>query len=69
MKAKMEQSRLPFGGLDRYARYYAGITAENGYRTIVGRLPPAGGNDLPGVHVMDPGPHSSRQKVALQLRN
>jgi hypothetical protein len=47
---RIDKRRVPLGGLDRYARYYAAF-AENGI--IVGKLVPAGGNDLPGVHVME----------------
>jgi hypothetical protein len=50
MEAKMEKSRLPLGSLDRYARYYAAF-AKNG--VIFGKLVPAGGNDLPGVHLIE----------------
>jgi hypothetical protein len=38
--------------LDRYARYYAGTT-DNGRRFIQGKLVPIGGNDTPGIHVVE----------------
>jgi hypothetical protein len=52
MEAKMDEHRLPLGSLDRYARYYAAIPKN---WTIVGKLVPTGGSDLPGVHVIDQG--------------
>jgi hypothetical protein len=45
--------RLPLGSLDRYARYYAGVTDNNGRRYIQGKLVPVGGNDTPGIHVVE----------------
>jgi hypothetical protein len=43
---------LPFGSLDRYVRHYAGTT-DNGRRFIQGKLVPIGGNDTPGIHVVE----------------
>lgn len=43
---------LPLGSLDRYVRYYAGTT-DNGRRFIQGTLVPIGGNDTPGIHVVE----------------
>jgi hypothetical protein len=55
MEAKMAERPMPLGSLDRYARYYAGA-GDGGRRTIWGTLIPAGGNDPPGAHVVEPPP-------------
>jgi hypothetical protein len=73
MEAQIAEKPLPLGSLDRYARYYAGVSGRRslppflryslgpplflpnqsagGRRQIRGALIPAGGHDLPGVHV------------------
>jgi hypothetical protein len=64
MEAQMESRGTPPGGLDRYARYYAGVIdsfdgMQGGEfktistRIIRGRLVPAEDNDPPGVHVVE----------------
>jgi hypothetical protein len=52
VEAKIAGRRLPLDSLDRYARYYAGAT-DNGRRFIQGKLVPIGGNDTPGIHVVE----------------
>ena len=51
-EAKIGGRPLPLGGLDRYARYYAG-TIDSGRRFIRGKLVPAGGNEAPGIHIVE----------------
>jgi hypothetical protein len=51
-EAKIGGRPLPLGGLDRYARYYAG-TIDSDRRFIRGKLVPAGGNDAPGIHIVE----------------
>jgi hypothetical protein len=46
---------LPLGSLDRYARYYAGTISRRDSRYIQGKLVPIGGNDAPGIHVVEGG--------------
>jgi hypothetical protein len=52
VEAQIGGRPLPLGGLDRYARYYAG-TIDYGRRLIRGKLVPAGGNEAPGIHVVE----------------
>jgi hypothetical protein len=51
-EAKIGGRPLPLGGLDRYARYYAG-TIDSGRRFIRGKLVPARGNEAPGIHIVE----------------
>lgn len=51
-EAKIGGRPLPLGGLDQYARYYAG-TIHSGRRFIRGKLVPAGGNEAPGFHIVE----------------
>ena len=51
-EAKVGGRPLPLGGLDQYARYYAG-TIHSGRRFIRGKLVPAGGNEAPGFHIVE----------------
>jgi hypothetical protein len=51
-EAKVRGRKLPLGGLDQYARYYAG-TIYYGRRYIRGKLVPAGGSEAPGVHIVE----------------
>src|SRR6516165_8568913 len=50
--AKIRGRALPLGGLDRYARYYAG-TIGSGRKFIRGKLVPAIGNEAPDIHIVD----------------
>jgi hypothetical protein len=44
--------QLPLGSLDRYVRYYAGVIIHDS-RFIRGKLVPASGDDVPGVHIVE----------------
>jgi hypothetical protein len=44
---------LPLGSLDRYVRYYAGTISNGDRRFIRGKLVPASGDDVPGVHIVE----------------
>ena len=52
VEAKIGGGPLPLGGLDRYARYYAGAI-DSGRSFIRGKLVPAGGNEAPGIHIVE----------------
>jgi hypothetical protein len=48
---KIATKAMPLGSLDRYARYYAGAVSRD-LRFIQGNFVPLGGNETPGVHVV-----------------
>jgi hypothetical protein len=52
VEAKIASRPLPLGSLGRYARYYTG-TIGSDRRFIQGKLVPIGGNDAPGIHVIE----------------
>src|SRR5882672_7810765 len=54
VEAKIERQRMPLGKLDQYARYYAGVIGRrNDRRLIRGKLVPLGGDDAPGIHIVE----------------
>jgi hypothetical protein len=45
---------MPLGSLDRYARYYAGVTERIGDRRFIrGKFVPLGVSETPGIHVVE----------------
>jgi hypothetical protein len=54
VEAKIEGQRMPLGRLDRYMRYYAGVTDSDGDRRFIrGKLVPLGASEMPDVHIVD----------------
>jgi hypothetical protein len=52
MEQQIATKPLPLGSLDRYARYYAGAVNRD-LRFIQGNFVPLGGNETPGVHIVE----------------